>query len=229
MLCNNPFGDLCSNNNKPFGDLRSYHFSFLRVTFSKRYFNVRLGFGIVAVDILLLPPAYVVCGEVIFSVMSVSQPFCLQWKGSHVTTTHDALGPPPILLPLPHGPIQKFSLVPPSSSPCRMGIPALPPRREVGLRLKGLLVFCFVLLSHEWEDRTFRTTPKKKHPNVLTDKSSFLKGFQSKFLLLVHSIVGSKKRKKIDDGWMVAADICRRIKLPTKAERLQENNKLCRM
>ena len=41
---------LCYN---PFGDLRSYHFSFLRVTFSKRYFNVRLGFGVVVVDISL--------------------------------------------------------------------------------------------------------------------------------------------------------------------------------
>ena len=90
VLCNNPFGDLCSNNNKPFGDLRSCHFSFLRVTFSKRYFNVRLGFDVVAVDISLLQPAYVAYEKVMFSVVSVCR------GGSrYVTTTSDAMGYPP--------------------------------------------------------------------------------------------------------------------------------------
>ena len=95
VLCNNPFGDLCSNNNKPFGDQHSYHFSFLRVTFSKRYLNVRLGFGVVAVDISLLQPAYVAYEKVMFSVVSVSQSVRLSTEGGgspYVTTTSDAMG-----------------------------------------------------------------------------------------------------------------------------------------
>ena len=175
VLCNNPFGDLCSNNNKPFGDLRSCHFSFLRVTFSKRYFNVRLGFGVVAVDISLLQPAYVAYEKVMFSVVSVCR------GGSrYVTTTSDAMGYPPRS---PHGPIKICSLgTPPHHTnlfklvhlgPSYPLSPVDPLHRAVDLRLKGLLVFCFVLLSHEWEDRTFRTTPKKNIQTFGLKKVSF--------------------------------------------------------
>ena len=106
----------------------------------------------VSVSLLLtfhfLPPAHVVCEKVMLSVVSVSQSVRLSTEegGSPcVTTTSDAMDNPP---PSPHGPVHLGPSYPLS--------PVDPLHRAVDLRLKGLLVFCFVLLSHEWDDRTFR-------------------------------------------------------------------------
>ena len=180
----------------------------------------------VSVSLLLtfhfLPPAHVVCEKVMLSVVSVSQFVCLQGGSlcDHYRWYH---GKTPSLQnkKSQHWPISVCSLgtLP---SPYHVGTPLY---RAVG-STKRPSCFLFRVVVTWVGGSNVSYYVQEKHSNVLTEESSFLKGFQSKFLLLAHSIVRSKKRKKIDDWCMasstllLSADICRCIKLPDIAERL---------